>query len=177
LEYVEGFAIIDLDTRDRYKEIAVYTPGPSDDNEYVIYWYDGKQLHRIGDISANITIQGNGIVLGDWWTGNFLVRDKYALDKSTHNLYMVPQDIHYVGETHKVLESFPICKSPGSKNVVATLAKGSRILVVAIKFTKETGNNRSQYNRDWLLIKSQSGLLGWARLNTAYGKVDLSAAD
>jgi hypothetical protein len=135
LEYVEGFAVIDLDTHDRYKEIAVYTPGPSDDFEYAIYWYDGKQLRQTGDIGRKIRIQGNGIVLADWWTGNFFVRDKYVLEKSSHKLRMVPQEMYYVGEPHKVLESFSIYKFPGSKDVIATLAKESKILVVAIKFS------------------------------------------
>ena len=32
----DGFKVIDINKNDKYKEIAVHTPGPSDDDEYDI---------------------------------------------------------------------------------------------------------------------------------------------
>lgn len=180
LENVKGFTIVDLDTRDRYKEVAVFTPGPSDDPRYVIYWYDGKQLRQVGDIGAGISVQGNGIVMAAWWTGNFLVRDKYVLEKGKHTLHLVPQEMYYVGEEHKVLSSFPIHYSPVRHDVVANLENGSRALVMALKqipLPRKANSDPDRLTDDWLLIKSRSGLLGWARLTDAGGKLDLNSAD
>jgi len=72
----DGFIIIDIDTSDKYKEIAVHTPGPSDDDEYIIYWYDGNSIKEVGRVSRWPTFPGNGIVYVDDWMGFWMKRDK-----------------------------------------------------------------------------------------------------
>ena len=52
--------IIDLDTRDNYKEIAFYDYGPSDDQVLMFYRYDGTDLHFIGGIDRNALMDGEG---------------------------------------------------------------------------------------------------------------------
>lgn len=40
----DGFLVIDVNKYDKFKEIAVHTPGPSSDDEYIIYWYNGEEI-------------------------------------------------------------------------------------------------------------------------------------
>ena len=48
----DGFTIIDINKDDNYKEIAIHTGGPSDDHEYIIYWYDGKFIKEMGHFTV-----------------------------------------------------------------------------------------------------------------------------
>lgn len=126
----DGFVIVDIDTADKYKEIAVHTPGPSDDDEYLIYWYDGKSIKEMGRLSRWPEFLGNGIILVNDWMGFWAKRDKYVLNKKTRTLRLVPQELYYVGIEAKVKESFPIYKTRQSSEIVANLKPKSKILIL-----------------------------------------------
>ncbi|MBC8485092.1 MAG: hypothetical protein H8D45_03520 [Bacteroidetes bacterium] len=59
---VNGFLIIDLDTSDKFKEVAVYTPNANGPDEYIIYKYD-KQIKEVGKIESYATFPGNGKII------------------------------------------------------------------------------------------------------------------
>lgn len=168
LALVDGFAIVDIDNSDKRKEIAVHTDGPSDNTAYHIYTCDGKQLKVIGQIHGDVTILGNGMILVDYWTGSWSQRDKFVLDKATGKLKLVPQELQWVNETVVVRKSFLIYQSRGSSSVVANLRPQSKILLVAVDFADYGDNEKT-----WLLIKSESNLLGWAQLKALYDHTDI----
>ncbi len=163
---VDGFIIVDIDTKDQYKEIAVHTPGPSDDDEYLIYWYDGKSIKEMGKLMRWPKFPGNGIVLVDNWMGFWQKRDKYVLDNKTRTLYLVPQEFYYVGIEATVKESFPIYKTRTGSEVVANLKPGSKIFILVCDTSPD------DYDSHWYLIKSETGLVGWAALKSFTGKVE-----
>ncbi|MCI5212227.1 MAG: hypothetical protein D3910_26375 [Candidatus Electrothrix sp. ATG2] len=107
----DGFIIVDIDTGDKHKEVAVHTPGPSSDDEYLIYWYDGKSIKNTGRLARWPEFLGNGIVHVKNWMGFWSQNNKYVLDKKTRKLHLVPQDMYYVGVEVDVKESFPIYKT------------------------------------------------------------------
>lgn len=163
---VHGFAIVDIDTTDQYKEIAVHTPGDSDDDEYLIYWYDGKAIKEMGKLSRWPEIPGNGIVLVNDWMGFWQKRDKYVLDNKTRTLQLVPQELYYVGIEAAVKESFPIYKTRTGSEIVANLKPDSKIFILVCD------PSPADYDSHWYLIKSETGLVGWATLGSFAGKVE-----
>jgi len=68
---VSGFLIIDLDTADNLKEVAIYTQNANGPDEYIIYKYDNL-INEIGRINSYATFPGNKEIIVDtemmFWT-------------------------------------------------------------------------------------------------------------
>lgn len=162
-----GLAIIDVDRSDAYKEIDVWTYSGSDMADHSIYWYDGAKIHKMADLSWSVDYRGNGIVLNSSWTGYVAITNKYILNKKARTLELVPQEMYYIGAAHKTAERFPIYYSRQSKSVVATVERNSTItILVYVPAPPGTDLDKHDMMQDWFLIKTQSGLLGWVRLQT-----------
>ncbi len=162
----DGFIIIDIDQYDNYKEIAVHTPGPSSDDEYFIYWYNGEAIQKIAHLSRWPKFLGNGIVYVDGWMGFWQCRDKYILNDSTRELERIPQFAYYVGVKATVKNSFPIFKDKELKEKVALLSKNSEIEILVCDM-----DNR-EWNEHIYLIKSKSNLIGWASNQDIYNNLE-----
>ena len=165
-EEVDGFIVIDIDATDKYKEVAVHNPGPSSDDEYVIYYYDGKSIIEMGRIKRWPNFFGNGIILVDDWMGFWSKRDKYVLNNKTRKLDFVPQEFYYVGVEAKVKESFPIYRKREGSEIVANLKPDSKILIILCDVSSK------DYECHYYLIKSETGLIGWAKLKSFQYKVE-----
>lgn len=146
----EGFYIADVDRSDKYREIVVYTPGPSDDYEHAFFWFDGQRIHKMGHLMRMLKFLGNGIVLADDWMGFWVITRKYVLSKD-RRLVEVPQEFYYVGVTGKVSEPLTLYQTRQSKRVLATLRVGSKAEIVLSDA------------KGWYPVKSENRLLGWAK--------------
>ncbi len=157
---------VDIDSSDRKREIAVHTSGPSDDNEWLFYRFDGKNIVEIGRIFGSCEIMGNGIILAEQWMGFWIRKEKFILDDTTRKLKAVPQQFYFVGVEAKVKKSFPIFRTRTSKEVVANLMEGSTVLFVASDLSS------AEYGDEWYLIRSKTGLLGWANIAGIQEKIE-----
>lgn len=157
---------VDIDSSDKTREIAVHTSGPSDDNEWLFYRFDGKSLVELGRIFGSCDIAGNGIIIADQWMGFWTRKEKFVLDDTTKKLKAVPQQFYFVGVEAKVKKSFPIFRTRTSKEVVANLMEGSTVLFVASDLSS------GEYGDEWYLIRSKTGLLGWAKIAAIQEKVE-----
>lgn len=157
---------VDIDSSDKTREIAVHTSGPSDDNEWLFYRFDGKSLAELGRIFGSCDIAGNGIILADQWMGFWIKKEKFVLDDTAKKLKAVPQQFYFVGVEAKVKKSFPIFRTRTSKEVVANLMEGSTVLFVASDLSS------GDYGDEWYLIRSKTGLLGWANIARIQEKVE-----
>ncbi len=159
VEGMNGFEIIDIDKNDLFKEIAIHASGPSDDDVYNIYWFNGKQIFFIKSLDQNPTFKGNGFVYNDSWQGFWMKRDKYSLNKKTHKLNLVPQFAYYVGIKDIVVNDwFAIYSDKNMTKKIATLSKKSKIEILLC----ETNNSKDE--NDYLyLVKSKSKLVGWVK--------------
>ncbi|MBC7349112.1 MAG: hypothetical protein H5U05_03975 [Candidatus Aminicenantes bacterium] len=119
----DSLTIFDIDTTDRYMEVVVHTPGQSDDDVYVFYWYDGKSIHMMGSLSRWPVIKGNGIVYVNDWMGFWQKTEKYIPDRDSRRLVNVPQEFYYVGIEASVSETFPIYRTRDLKDKIASLKK------------------------------------------------------
>ena len=150
----DGFVIVDIYKGDKYKEIVVHAPGESDDDEFLLYSYDGESLKNMGKPYDWPTFYGNGIVLNDKNVDFWSMREKYVLEKKTRTLKLVPQEFYYVGIKGKTTKSFPLYRTKKRKHIVANLKPHSEILILLCKPSLEI--------KDYAyLIKSTTGLVGW----------------
>ncbi|MFP2926998.1 hypothetical protein ACLESO_17715 [Pyxidicoccus sp. 3LG] len=146
-------SIIDIDTRDKWKEVAVAT-GMFD--EVHLYRYDGAKLIPLGVVRTLEEVRGDGVLVSSAWRGFWNRRDSHTLDPKTGKLTSVTPELFYVGAEATVKQSFPITLTAKSKQAVANLAPGSKIQVLAASQADQKG---------WYyyyLVKSSSGLLGWS---------------
>ena len=156
---VEGVSVIDLDTREPARELVVHVTLPPDEQRLDLYGFDGKALRPLGSVPAITQTHGNGILLADDWWGFWTRRDKYVLDRAHWRLERVRQPYYYVGQEARVVQSFPLAFDRTGAQVVAQLAPDSTIRVLAAD-TSIPG----QF--PWFLVKSSTGLLGWAEGQT-----------
>ncbi|WIG94110.1 hypothetical protein KGD87_26645 [Myxococcus sp. SDU36] len=161
-----GVFIVDLDSRDQRKELMVRTGQTDYDQRSYLYGFDGKALKLLGTVPALTEAKGNGIILSDSWQGFWNRRDKYVLDAKTGKVSEVPQDLYAVGAEATVKQSFPLARSRTDKKAVALLAQGSRIQVLA---AARSGRKGEGY---LYLVKSSTGLLGWATAKDLTEKTD-----
>ena len=162
---VDGFIIVDIDTADIFKEVAVHTPGESDDDEYLIYWYDGKKAFQMARIARWPEFTGNGKVLVDDWMGFWRKRDIYVLNKESRTLNIIPQEFYYVGMEAEVIEPFSLNHSRVDEDGITIVNAGEKIILLLCSPSK------GDFYEDWYQIKTSSGFVGWAKLKIFYQKV------
>lgn len=155
---VRGVTVVDLDSGDKWKEIAVHMGLNEGDTNCTLYGFDGQSLKELGNVHALSEVRGNGIVLSDTWTGFWNRREKYVLDHKAWKLNHVPQDLYYVGAEATVKQSFPLMYSRTDKTVVANLAQNSKIQVLVAEPVRAESDLQL-----WYLVKSSTGLVGWVR--------------
>ena len=163
---IDGFLIVDIDSTDLMKEIAVHNPGPSSDDEYLVYWCDGKQIKKVAHLSRWPIFRGNGVVYVDNWEGFWKRRDKYILDKKTHSLKLIPQFAYYVGINLRVKSSFPIYQNSDLRKAIHNLSEGSAITLLLCKIS---GNDWMKY---LYLIKTEEDIIGWASFDSIYSNAE-----
>lgn len=153
----DGLVVVDLLRGDKLQEIDVHTPGPSDDDQHRLFWYDGKTIRPASPLLMRWPeFNANGIVYMNDWMGFWEQTDKYVLNTKTHMLEKVPQEFYYVGKEAKVEKSIPICQTRGNNKVVANLLPKSTVQVLI-------------YSNGWYLLKSSTNLTGWIREKEIYG--------
>jgi len=182
--YLLGMELIDIDTSDDRMEIAVETAGPSDDYETIYYTLVNNRVEEIGHVYGYATEEGNGDVHSDVWMGFWARTDVHRLDPSTGLLEHINQEIVAVmgwydgvesGIECTVLEPFPIYVYPDGEDVIADLEEDNRFSILACYFTDPVfppeGTWRDIY-ADWYMLRTESGITGWAQLGDFRDKVD-----
>jgi len=159
VEGLNGFKIIDINKNDVFKEIAVHASGPSDDDEYNLYRFNGKEIYFLNKLKGNPTFNGNGIVYLDFWEGFWMRRDKFVFDKKVKKLKRVPQFAYYVGVKNISVKNYiSIFADKSMTQKTAVLSKNSKIEILLCDIKTEEDSNDEIY-----LIKSKSGLIGWIK--------------
>ncbi len=142
------FGIVDINTSDKQKEIAVLDNGQSTDFTTSYYAYDGKTLTLIGTIPApyegDTKFDGKGTVtssaraMGDTVLDTWFFVDTHSLD-ATGKLVEVPKTFYPDASGGQVLTAKVIVtlqKSPTDPTIVATLKPGDKLTVLGGDNTK-----------------------------------------
>ncbi|MDF2613290.1 MAG: hypothetical protein K0S71_1076 [Clostridia bacterium] len=152
------FAIVDIDRKDKYKELIISDYGPSSDHTSTFYIYKNNRLMSIGttggifedgltiDSSGTFSASTRGAILQTWWFDK-----KYQLDKE-HKIIPVPTNIYINNHLVYVKKYFKVYTKKDVSSKPFTVKTG-QILVI-------TGND----NKAWCRVKTEAGKEGWFRI-------------
>jgi hypothetical protein len=163
------------------KELAVCELGPRDERSCDVLTLKAGVWSRVVFPTAigrpsRVVANGNGILLG-WYEDRWYARlEKMAWKdaKLTHvrqPLLSVSTERYPDPWTFTVDRVFPIYDQPGGTAVVANVAAGRPAVLVAESAEKLYGAGWDDTKR-WFLVRTQSGLLGWATLASIIGASD-----
>lgn len=128
-----------------------FDPGPSADPVFTIT--DEKSGKKVGEIAADaLVVPGNGFIYSMGRTDKMHVeRRKYAVREG--KLVEIEQPFSYVGLESKAKVALTLTAKKGSGEVIASIPAGDELQVVL-------------RDGEFLLIKTQFGLLGWWKFKT-----------
>jgi hypothetical protein len=158
----QQYYLIDLDSSDKYKELAIQDVGESDNQQTYFYRYDGKHLIYLGSIydllsNATTNVSGDGTVTANLpihMLETLYAKGSYKLDGN--KLSLVPQDWYTIDyskfelkyQFHNLLKIVSVYTKPDthSDKVVLTIDDGP----VTFPATD---------NKHWFEIKTSNGKL------------------
>lgn len=169
--------IIDVDSGDPMKELVLIFSSGTDFGTELYLRYDGKKWSVLGEYSGTFSgareVPGAGFVLHNSWAGFFAKKVKLVLAKG--QLRELVPELYTVEVTAKVKSSFPIQVGRSNAEPLAKLKVGSEIRVLAYDPSPKCKANEDQAFEpcDLFLVRSASGLLGWARFDQLQAGVEL----
>jgi hypothetical protein len=172
----QNLTVADIDKQTRFRQVLVHGELNGGYGFSDLFAYDGRRIERIQGFVGGLSISGNGKIYVDVWHGNYSTKKRHTYDEKTQTLTETPQDLYYIGMELTVKESFPVYLERAKKSSKILLRKASRISLLAVDFSTGTcdgpGGQKTEWGCEWFLIKTSTGLLGWARLNAFAFKVD-----
>ena len=159
---IDGFQLVDVDVKDKYKEIAVYTPGPSDDDEYWIYSYDGKNLTLMGKLKRWPTFAGHGQVSVRDHVGFWKKTDTYKLDSQKKVLVRVPKEQYTVNVSAVSTGTVSLNQSKDLRGKNMPCFKKGDKVTIATYYAQNNSNNGNYY------VKDAKGKGGWISSQKLY---------
>jgi len=178
--------IVDLNLHDNYKEIILYTNGPSDDPEYCILRWQNEEIHQIS-LPGSLYIDRNGIAVGEYWrdilNGNFfnprLIKEYAKINNDGITIENVNlENINLSGRKFEILN--PICgffENPENKNSIEeynVLGLYEDGMVYGIYFSDLKAGTKFEIlkiSSEEILVKLEDGRVGWLT-GTKYLPVD-----
>ncbi len=153
LDTVGGFYLANINRADHYYEVVVYTPGPSDDDEHLVYWYDGKKIHRLAHLERWVNYRGDGTLSVTSWAGFWQPKDEWYLTPK-HELREKPRTSYPVNIKATTIKATPLHTSIGSNAAVVVPTKRAVLIV------------KSSADLKWYYVKAgnKSGWLSEAEL-------------
>lgn len=146
--------LCDIDSSDKYREIAITESGPSSDEATYFFCYDGRNIHFMGRISGSqyvIGIAGNGKVLtrtrGDILQ-TWFYPDYYRLSAS-HELENIPQKLYRMDTMVTVRKQLKLQRSPSDAKVAVTLEPWEDVKITRCD------------NKQWCEVENSKGEIGW----------------
>ncbi len=162
-ETVDGIRIIDIDKKDKYKEIEAYTYGPSDDFASRLFRWDGKRLIDMGDIPGWAKLLGSGRIAVQYWVGFAYKNEVYGVDAKTVKLRLIEAaDLLEMGSKTTTSAKLTLYTSPKCVTPIAEVASGKPVTLVAGKELPSKTPRKDYGDGYSILVKTKSGLLGWA---------------
>ena len=149
------FGIVDINTQNLLKDIAVIDEGPSNDYTTTFYTYDGRTLVTNGTIDGQyrnmkfdgkngVTTTTRGNILDTWFHD-----DDYVL--SGNKFIHKPRKFYERRGTTKVIvvTPLPLQRSSTDKSITTTLKKGENVKIVGCD------------DIAWCMMTDSKGIQGW----------------
>ena len=162
---IDGFQLVDIDVKDKYKEIAVHTPGPSDDDAYWIYSYDGKSLKLMGKLETKLTFSGHGQISARDWVGFWNKTDTYKLDSKKRVLVRVPKELYQVNVAAVSTGTVSLNQSKDLRGkAMPCFKKGDKVTITSF-YTRNNSISGNYYVKD---AKGKGGWISDRKLDQAF---------
>lgn len=153
------FGVVDINKKDKLKEIAMLDRGPSDDPITTFLAWDGNKIINYGSIPSDyyfmkfdgnnkITTRIRGHILQTWFYEADYVLSGSKIISSPRDFYEIvdgPEDL-------MMLQDLSVVKSQKDISVVATFKKGEKINLIGCD------------DIAWCKAKNQAGIEGWFAL-------------
>lgn len=153
LPFAEGLVVVDLDTTDASREVAVFTHGPGSRDTYLLYSYDSSALREIGQVSGYPKFPGDGRIVATDWQDFWFRRKVYVVTVSGH-IEQAYQKLYSVNAPATAKVTVPLYVDKGAEEVVWTLQPGDEVTVLLADIDGDPPEA-------WYLLKTGSGILGW----------------
>ncbi len=148
------FGMVDIDSQDNIREIAVIDVGPSDDYTTNFYYFNGTNLLFMGTIPwvyKDMTFDGfgkiitktRGKILDTWFYD-----DDFVISKN-HELVHVPKNLYVRDTTVTLLTALPLQISPLNSKIITNLNKGEIAKIIGCD------------DIAWCVIEKSDGVHGW----------------
>ncbi len=162
--------VADINTKDKYKEIAITESGPSDDSNTYFYYYNGSKLIYMGKVQGNnysLKINGSGkfitktrgAILQTWFYS-----DEYKLS-ANHKLFHITEKYRKMNTIVTVKKPLKLQKSPTDSSPILTLKTGQKI------FLTDTDNEK------WCAVETADGQKGWFSTSSLLNINSIPATD
>ena len=154
-EYLDGsYSVVDIDTRDKYKEIVISEFGPSDDELTYFYYYNGIELIFMGELKGlhkHIKMNGKGILetfdRNDFF-GTLFYQQEYRLTNQ-HKFTPIPKDMYDIKITVTIKQLVPMRDFKNRNIIIRDLEIGEKIEVISTDF------------KEWFFIRDSANKEGW----------------
>ncbi|MBT4503917.1 MAG: hypothetical protein HOC74_39655 [Gemmatimonadetes bacterium] len=170
---VMGLTVIDIDTADSLKEIAVFTNQPSNDDRYRLYSFQNGSLDDMGLLEGWPRFTGDGTIIAKDWMGYWYRTDHYILTDD-RRVRLVPQEFYYINISGVAIRPVPLYAERRTGEAVATVKPGERVTVVLSDHRSVTGGQDSP---NWYCIMTANGLLAWMSYPPIYAFEGFQVAD
>jgi hypothetical protein len=161
-------AVVDIDKRDRVKEIAVTSTGTDDFTENMMFVLDSSGVHSAPPLTGMVEYRGDGVVAAAKWMGFWSIVEEYQWDRNGFGWRPMPRDTYDVGVTVTALKGFQLHETrDDDSKVTATVKPRNRFDIVSCDPSPVCEGRDSDNDNgdcDWYMIRLQNGTTGWVRL-------------
>lgn len=152
---VETFAIADIDTKDKFKEVLLSDYGPSDDYRTNYYYWDGSNIINMGEtedmFKSGLGINGSGRIIAET-RGKILQTwffNKNFKLSSQHKVTEVSQDLYTTNSDVTLRIQLKLYKNKGDASPSIVINKGQKLKIIGTD------------DKTWCLLKTSNGTKGW----------------
>jgi len=148
----KSISIIDIEKKDKLKEIILTDNKSDNTNSSYYYFYNGLKIIFLGKVDgSNMVYYGDGTfvaeirasILETWY-----YKAKYHIN-SNHKIVLIPKKLYEIGDVVTVKKSIRLQKSPTDSTTVAKLSVGEKVTILY-------GDTRK-----WFIIKTSKKVNGW----------------
>jgi len=148
------FEVVDLDTTDQYREIAISEVGHSNLKKTHLLWYDGQDIHYMGEIAGIDPTFDNAGGIHSSRRGSVLHTWHYPADyriTSARTIEFVEQDL-YPMNSHVVLSrDLQLYVQRSETRIACIVVAGQNATIVASD------------DKAWCMLETVTGQRGWFR--------------
>jgi hypothetical protein len=159
---IDSFAVVDIDNKDKVKEIVISELGPSDDPNSTFFFYNGSEIKQIGKVYSlfyrgivfddlgKISIHSRGAFLQTWF-----FNISYHLDEN-HILTKIPDQIYKTNNCLFLKQSLKIYFSRDENSDFTIIEPTTTITIIGTD------------NKKWCFVETENGIKGWFFVDNYY---------